>query len=270
VFPEEGKALHPTSGERRGGGHMLWTPGLGQENLLCTVAITAVLLVLGRRAHVLDTGGMFAAVLLAGVVGGLGHWTWLLLLLAFLASSHLATKHRFDEKAAKGMSESGDGSRGWTNVVANGGWPGLVVLIAFLVDDHASGLWVFAAAVAVATSDTWASEFGCLDERVRMITSMRRCEPGLNGGVSARGQAAAFGGAAFIAVLASVVAAVTSSTSFSWHEPVVVLLAGFIGCQLDSVLGAVLENRGWMTKGTVNAASILMGAVGAALVVGFP
>ena len=46
-------------------------------------------------------------------------------------------------------------------------------LVAFAFDAHAAGLWVFAAAVAVATSDTWASEFGCLDDRVRMITTLR-------------------------------------------------------------------------------------------------
>ena len=31
-------------------------------------------------------------------------------------------------------------------------------------------------------------------------------------------------------------------------------LIGWIGCQIDSLLGALLENRGFMTKGTVNAA----------------
>ena len=34
---------------------------------------------------------------------------------------------------------------------------------------------------------------------------------------------------------------------------------------MDSVLGAVLENRGLMTKGTVNAASILCGSLAVAL-----
>ncbi|MGB1845711.1 MAG: DUF92 domain-containing protein, partial [Candidatus Poseidoniaceae archaeon] len=153
---------------------MLWDPGLNQGNLVVVGALIVVLLLLSTRAHVLDKSGLVAAVVLAAVVGGLGHWTWLLLLLSFLASSHYATKHRFEEKAAKGMSESGDGSRGWTNVVANGGMPGLVVLVAFAFDAHASGLWVFAAAVAVATSDTWASEFGCLDDRVRKLKLRRQ------------------------------------------------------------------------------------------------
>ena len=251
---------------------MLWDPGLNQGNLVVVGVLIVALLLLSTRAKVLDKSGLAAAVVLAGVVGGLGHWTWLLLLLSFLASSHFATKHRFEEKAAKGMSESGDGSRGWTNVVANGGMPGLVVLVAFLFDAHHAGLWVFAAAVAVATSDTWASEFGCLDDRVRMITTPKRCEPGLNGGVSPQGQLAAFGGAALIAVLATCVALATGGDSLmsSGRGPFMVLFAGFLGCQMDSVLGAVLENRGLMTKGTVNAASILSGSLAAALLLGFP
>lgn len=251
---------------------MLWDPGLNQGNLVVVGALIVGLLFMSTRAKVLDKSGLVAAVVLAAVVGGLGHWTWLLLLLSFLASSHYATKHRFEEKAAKGMSESGDGSRSWTNVVANGGMPGLVVLVAFAFDAHAAGLWVFAAAVAVATSDTWASEFGCLDDRVRMITTLRRCEPGLNGGVSPRGQAAAFGGAALIGGLAFITSAVTGQgeVPLRVYEPILVLLAGFLGCQMDSVLGAVLENRGLMTKGTVNAASILCGSLAVALMLGFP
>jgi uncharacterized membrane protein len=34
---------------------------------------------------------------------------------------------------------------------------------------------------------------------------------------------------------------------------------GFLGCQIDSVLGAVLENRGLLNKGSVNALSIIAG-----------
>ena len=41
----------------------------------------------------------------------------------------------------------------------------------------------------------------------------------------------------------------------------VAALIGWLGCQVDSVLGAVLENRGLMTKGTVNAAAITFGIV---------
>jgi uncharacterized membrane protein len=40
-----------------------------------------------------------------------------------------------------------------------------------------------------------------------------------------------------------------------------VTLIGFIGCQIDSLFGAVLENRGYIGKGTVNTLAIASGAI---------
>jgi uncharacterized membrane protein len=40
---------------------------------------------------------------------------------------------------------------------------------------------------------------------------------------------------------------------------VAVLVIGWLGCQMDSLLGAVLENRGFLTKGGVNGISITFG-----------
>ena len=45
---------------------------------------------------------------------------------------------------------------------------------------------------------------------------------------------------------------------------------GFLGCQIDSVLGAVLENRGFLTKGSVNALSIVAGVALMWLYLGTP
>jgi uncharacterized membrane protein len=38
-----------------------------------------------------------------------------------------------------------------------------------------------------------------------------------------------------------------------------VIVIGWLGCQMDSFLGAVLENRGFLTKGGVNGISITFG-----------
>lgn len=46
----------------------------------------------------LDKQGVIAASVLGFIVGGLGHWTWLIILLGFLLSSHKATKWRFEDK----------------------------------------------------------------------------------------------------------------------------------------------------------------------------
>ena len=237
------------------------TGGFVDGNLLITSILIVGLIAASLRANILDKQGIIAAALLGLFVGFLGHWTWLLLLLCFLLSSHIATKWRFEEKTERGLNESTDGHRGWVNVAANGGMPALVALLTILVNDWESGLWMFAAAVAVATSDTWASEIGCLDHRVRMITTLKPCEAGVNGGFSPNGQLAAAAGGLLIGASALVASLVMFSTSISDQIVLAGIVAGlgFLGCQIDSILGAVLENRGLLTKGSVNALSIIAG-----------
>ena len=230
------------------------SPGLESGNIIVTTAIVGVLIILSERFRVLDRLGVYAAAALGLVVGCLGHWTWLVILLGFLGASHKATKWRFEEKAEKGLCESADGHRSWGNVVANGGMPGLIAIAAFLLEDWENGLWIFTSAVAVAAADTFASEIGCLDDRVRMITTMKKCEAGINGGFSPNGQLAAALGSIFISLLALI-------AYVNVELAAVAALIGWLGCQVDRVLGAVLENRGLMTKGTVNAAAITFGIV---------
>ena len=83
---------------------------------------------------------------------------------------------------------------------------------------------------------------------------MKTGEPGLNGGFSPNGQLAALAGSSIIAILAfASEAALTLAT--------MIVVIGWLGCQVDSVLGAVFENRGFMNKGTVNAAAITFGII---------
>ncbi|MEC8151224.1 MAG: DUF92 domain-containing protein, partial [Candidatus Thermoplasmatota archaeon] len=72
----------------------VFSSGPNTGNLLVTVGLVGLLLVLSSRARMLDTKGANAAAVLGLIVGGLGHWTWLLILLGFLLSSHKATKWR--------------------------------------------------------------------------------------------------------------------------------------------------------------------------------
>lgn len=235
--------------------------GFVSGNITITTLLIIALVSASLRARILDKNGVIAAALLGFFVGSLGHWTWLLLLLCFLLSSHVATKWRFEEKTARGLNESSDGHRGWINVAANGGMPALVALLAFVLEDWEHGLWMFAAAVAVATSDTWASEIGCLDNRVRMITTFKPCEAGVNGGFSPNGQLAAAVGGILIGISALIASLVMFSLEIGESIQLAGVVAGlgFIGCQIDSLLGAVLENRGFLTKGSVNALSIIAG-----------
>ena len=58
--------------------------GLNQGNLLVTAIIILGLITVSSKAKMLDRSGIIAAAILGLTVGGLGHWTWLLLLLGFL------------------------------------------------------------------------------------------------------------------------------------------------------------------------------------------
>lgn len=238
----------------------LMAPGLEIENIIACSVILIVLVIISSRHNVLDKAGIIAAILLGSVVGFLGHWTWLGILLGFLASSHKVTKWRFDEKAEKGLCESKDGHRSWGNVIANGGLPGIAAIFSFMNADWDNGIWLFSAAVAVATADTFASEIGCLDDRVRMLTTMKPCEAGLNGGFSPNGQKAAAAGSLAIAALTTCAWLLSGGGAVEGLIlATVVAIIGWLGCQVDSLLGALLENRGLMTKGTVNAAAITWG-----------
>lgn len=261
--------------------------GLDPTNVVISICVIAALLIAGQIFRALDGMGILAAGILGVVVGVLGHWSWLVILLVFLGSSHIATKWGWEHKKELGMCESKDGGRGWINVAANGMLPGLVALFAFMLQEWTMFYWLFVAAVAVAAADTWASELGCLDPRVRLIRNGMIVPPGTNGGTSISGQWAALGGSALISLVALIIGWVPATGNISelgffgamatgdWNGGMILALLatviGWLGCQMDSLLGAHYENRGLMTKNQVNAASIAIGiSLMAILVLTFP
>ena len=237
--------------------------GVDQTNLVISLTLILILIIVSRVRHILNEAGTWAAAALGlGVAIG-GHWTWLVILLSFLCAGFAATRWRYEEKREQGFHEGDEGERDWTNVVANGGVPLIVSILAIATRDWETLFPVFAASVAVAASDTFASEFGALDSRVYMITTMKKCEQGVNGGFSPNGQRAAFLGALLIAFIATGLGLLVGADALA--DPIEfimgVTLIGFIGCQIDSLLGAVLENRGYIGKGMVNTLAIASGAL---------
>ena len=237
--------------------------GFDSTNLLISIILVMILMIVSRIRKVLNESGTWAAAILGlGVAIG-GHWTWLVILLAFLSAGFFVTRWRYEEKREKGFNEGEDGERDWTNVVSNGGVPLLISLYAFTTENWQELLPIFAASVAVATSDTFASEIGCLDKRVYMITTMKKCEPGLNGGFSPNGQMAAIAGALLISLVATGLGLLVGADALSAPLEFIfsVTIVGFLGCQIDSLLGALFENRGYIGKGTVNTLAIASGTV---------
>jgi uncharacterized protein (TIGR00297 family) len=163
-----------------------------------------------------------------------------------------------------GVAEGKRGERSWRNVVANGAPPAAIAAVAGLVPaafpPGAAGL-VFLTAIAVAASDTLASEVGVLSTRAVLITKpSKRVPPGTDGGISRLGTAASLFAAVYVAATGFAVftlAAPATMVASPLYMAVPVAF-GFLGCQVDSVMGATLELGGRMTKGWVNFLSIAL------------
>lgn len=196
------------------------------------------------RAHSLSRSGAFAAVVVGGVIFGLGGWQWAVLLLAFFISSSALTrtfkkrKAGLDEKYAKG------GQRDAGQVFGNGGLAAVFAGLHFFYP-NAQWIWVaFGACLASVNADTWATELGVLSPRPpRMVTNLaREVEKGTSGGVSLIGTLAALGGAALIGILAAALGGPSSAPQpAAWTIGVAVTLAGLLGSLFDSFLGGTVQ-----------------------------
>jgi uncharacterized protein (TIGR00297 family) len=172
-------------------------------------------------------------------------------MLAFFVSSSLLTT------AAKGGK-----SRNARQVIANGGIAALAAL---------AGNWLcFAAALAAANADTWATEIGSHSHTPpRLITNWTRVPAGTDGGMTLLGTTAGIAGAGLIAVLAVALGprGIAPGSAHPGWFAVSVGVAGVIGMLVDSVLGATVQGKvRWMDNDAVNLAATLTGAVCAALI----
>jgi uncharacterized protein (TIGR00297 family) len=202
-----------------------------------TLGLTG-LSVLAYAVRALDLLGAVASFFLGLEVALLGGIPWLVLMTLFPVIGVAATRIGYRRKAERRVAEAAGGERGVSNVLGNGLGPGLAALALLftpLVPERAAAL-AFASALAAVTADTVASEIGVLANRAkRILPPFPPLPVGSNGAVSLAGQFAAAAGASAIAVAAF----------FLFHLPLalawVPAVAGFLGCQLDSVLGATLE-----------------------------
>jgi Raf kinase inhibitor-like YbhB/YbcL family protein/uncharacterized protein (TIGR00297 family) len=193
----------------------------------------------------LSKSGMVAAAMLGTVIFGLGGLPWAILLVIFFVSSSILSrlfsgrKKKFNEKFSKGH------RRDAAQVLANGGIAGLCVLL-HLVFPFSPWPWLaFAAALAAANADTWATELGVLSKSPpRMINTWKTAERGDSGGISLVGSLAALGGSFLIAALAVLIRPdlpYDFGGDYWVAVALLITLAGFGGSLVDSLLGATVQ-----------------------------
>ncbi|MFH1239794.1 MAG: DUF92 domain-containing protein [Candidatus Diapherotrites archaeon] len=124
------------------------------------------------------------------------------------------------------------------NIIGNSG----AALIALIL-----GSWVgFFGAFAAALADTLSSEIGLLSkQKPKLITTMQEVEPGADGGVTWVGFMAALVGALII----------SGFYFFLFQDlkiSIILIIAGFTGSVVDSILGATLERKKMINNTIVN------------------
>lgn len=219
---------------------------------------------------VLDLKASILASILGFVIIIYSDFFWFFLLLLFLTASYIVTMWKYSVKVRKGLSQGNMGERGVRNVLSNGAIPFVIVLTSGLLDEISNGMagFLFIVSIAIATSDTFASEIGIVAKKPRMITRPGEIvKPGVDGGVSLLGNTAAFLGALLIGIggYFLVTDRLTTIGPHGLEAGIIILIAtvtvGWLGCQFDSLLGATLQNKGLISNNMVNFITILCGMI---------
>jgi len=200
------------------------------------------------------------AAITAGIVGLLvfegGGYAGIIMLTVFFILGTIATGWKRKRKQKIGAADAHKAERTAGQVLANGGVAALLGFFGWYAHEYKVLItYMMAGSLAAATADTLSSEIGTIiGRRFYNILSLKPDERGLDGVVSLEGTIVGIIGAAVIAAI--------FASSYSWDIGAVwIILAGFIGNIVDSVLGATLERRKMMGNNTVNFVNTLSGAV---------
>jgi uncharacterized protein (TIGR00297 family) len=225
--------------------------------LMKVLAFSFFLGYLSFRVRIADISAMLSATLMGVIIIISSGINWFFILLAFFLLGSMFTRYKYNFKLEHGTAEGKHGTRGYKNVFSNS-LAALVLAMAYGVfPSHSAVLMAaYLGSLATACGDTLASEIGqTFKGEPRMITTLKKAKRGTDGAVSWLGEGAALFGSLAIALLAY----------FLIQQDMVLLLVvtagGFIGTNIDSALGATLQQKGYLSNNGVNLFATIAGAI---------
>jgi uncharacterized protein (TIGR00297 family) len=231
-----------------------------QEDLLMVVVAVIIGFTFGYfafRAKTADLSGLFSAALIGVILlvfAAPQGTQWFLIMLSFFILGSAATKYKFQYKKRIGVDQGRGGARGYRNVFANG-IAAAAAAVLFGVFQQPVFIVMYVGCVATAAADTLASEIGVTGGIPYMITTFKKVPIGVNGGVTLTGECVALLGGFTVSLVALLLNVITPEMM------IICTLAGFVGTNIDSLVGATLENRGFFGNAGTNLVATLGGGV---------
>ncbi|MEN6442606.1 MAG: DUF92 domain-containing protein [Methanoregula sp.] len=206
------------------------------------------------RSKTADLSGLFSAALVGITLMVFADARWFIIMLAFFILGSVCTRYKFEYKKRIGVEQGQSGARGYRNVFANG-ITAAAAAVLYGVFLEPVFIVMYVGCVATAAADTMASEIGVTGGIPYMITTLKKVPIGTNGGVTSKGELVALLGGLLVSLVALALNVITP-----WMA-VVCTIAGFVGTNIDSVVGATLENRGFLGNAGTNLVATIGGGL---------
>lgn len=205
------------------------------SQFLLAFVLAILISTVSYRLKFLTLNGTVATFLLAVIIFGSGGWKLTVPILVFFISSSLISKIGRERRKRFDLIFEKTSTRDIYQVFANGGIAGVIAVIYNFYPDEIL-YYAYLASISAATFDTWATEIGTLFfSKPRLITNFKPVEPGTSGGVSLKGTIGGVIGSVFIFLSA------TLWVKWNLFKLAGIILAGFVGSFVDSLLGATLQ-----------------------------
>ncbi len=201
-------------------------------DVLFALFVGVLLSALAYRKKVMDASGVIGVFVIGLVtIYALGVY-WFSLLLVFFVTANLVTKYKYGVKEEYGVAEK---TRTIKNVLGNG-LSAAIFAVAYALTKNPMFVAAYLGAMATANADTFAGEIGQVHGKPKLITTLESVRVGTDGGISVPG----FHGALFGSFL---IAAIPPLFTRDFSFLTIGVFSGFIGCNIDSFLGATFEKN---------------------------
>jgi uncharacterized protein (TIGR00297 family) len=197
------------------------------------ILLSASAAYLAFQLKLLSLDGFWSATIVGSIAAGFGGWWMALALVVFFLSSSMIGMRAERSPAQQLESFGRDGLQVWSN----SGWL-IIMICGFMMWEQTAWILAGLASVAAANADTWATEWASrnLKRKTWLITSFSRVAPGTDGGVSIGGTLASLVGSAVIALFSFLIIPEAGIDVF-----LIILIAGFAGSIVDSIIGALFQ-----------------------------